>query len=223
MPIPSTSTPGPTSISAGDAGLTVSFTQICNSVASLTTRALLQQQAFAISLENDMLLIGCASEPTLSLLRKPDKLIHLQKAVDKFYGRPIRIDIIFEKKREGVAPLPAPEPIQPTPQPAVPRFEAAPPAAASVSMSLTPEPVAPTQAEAPLFIPEAPADWMPDLPEEEEASIDLDDEEEEEDEAEVPASAPVLEFRTVASAASDPELAEAKKHAVELLQGRILD
>ncbi|HEY9745352.1 MAG TPA: DNA polymerase III subunit gamma/tau [Oculatellaceae cyanobacterium] len=217
----------------GNASLQVSFTQICNTVPSLTTRALLQQQTFAISMENDVLVVGCSSEPTLSLLKKPDKFIHLQKAVDKFYGRSIRVELILEKKRDEVLAAAANGPAVPPPSP---------PQTAPTPAMATP-PITPEQP----IIPEAPADWLEDVPEPEEPEFDDDEEEDEEpSEAPVPVAAAVsaapsekvssdepdaepehaLEapaFVLDPTLSADPELAEAKKHALELLQGRILE
>lgn len=217
-----------------DASLTISFTQICNMVPSLITRALLQQQAFALSLENDRLLVGCTSEQTLEKLR--EKLIHLQKAVEKFYGRPVQVELVLEKKKP-TAPVESANPVGttlPTPQAAMPSLVTLIPAVKPVEMA---------SPEASLF-PEAPADWMPDASDEPEDEPEDDDDVEamaeervatrpvelspvddtpDEDDSAVMTVEPVFEASIVAAASSDPELAEAKKHAVQLLQGRILE
>jgi DNA polymerase-3 subunit gamma/tau len=83
----------------GRGSLEADYRQICAGVPSLTMRSLLQQQAFPLSFADDVLTIGIVSEPNLAVLKKPDRFIHLQKAVEKYYGRPIRVDLTVEKNR----------------------------------------------------------------------------------------------------------------------------
>jgi len=72
-------------------------------VPSLPFRSLLQQQTFPISLTDDQLTVGCMSETHQTTIKKPEKFIHLQKAVDKIFGRPIRIEVVLEKRRPSTS------------------------------------------------------------------------------------------------------------------------
>ena len=118
------------------------YQKLCAAIPSLTLRSLLQQQAFALSFVRDVLTIGVTSEPNLMVLKKPDRFIHLEKAAERFYGRPIRIDLQLEKKRPAAAttaiaasimassitpakPTPSPVPVTPVESapPPVPRPE----------------------------------------------------------------------------------------------------
>jgi DNA polymerase-3 subunit gamma/tau len=87
--------------------LEAQYHQACAMIPSLPFRSLLQQQTFALSLNEDLLTVGCMSETHQTTLKKPDKLAHLQRAVDKVFGRPIRIDVVLEKKRPAGSAPPA--------------------------------------------------------------------------------------------------------------------
>lgn len=116
---PSQPAPSPNASGGSLGNLEAEYRQICTSMPSLTLRSLLQQQAFPIQLTNDVLLIGVISEPNLTVLKKPDRFIHLQKSVDKFYGRPIRIDLVHEKNRPSGSATSYAEPSGATPKPAM--------------------------------------------------------------------------------------------------------
>lgn len=125
-------------VQPGSASLQAMFAQVCQSVASIPTRALLQQQAFPISHEQDVLTIGCTSEPTLNLLKKPEKLVHLQKAVDKHFGRAIKLELMLARKSDAPAAAMPPEVLpEPTPRPESPLLAPQP-----ESASLAPKPAA---------------------------------------------------------------------------------
>jgi DNA polymerase-3 subunit gamma/tau len=85
--------------------LEAQYHQACALIPSLPFRSLLQQQTFPLSLNNDLLTVGCLSEAHQTTLKKPDKLIHLQKAVEKVFGSPLRIEVLLEKKRLPSLPL----------------------------------------------------------------------------------------------------------------------
>jgi DNA polymerase-3 subunit gamma/tau len=231
--------------SAGDAGLEAPYAQVCAAIPSLMFRSLVQQQTFPISLDGDVLTIGCVGEPNLTTLKKPDKFIHLQKAVDKVFGRPIRIEVVLEKKRPslsgGSAPVAAampspaiqPEPMRrPVEEPSIPSSVAtvgttmqAPPLAQEAMAQATVPTIVPTavavaepppmEAVVPLQV--KPSMGMDDAPplEDDGPPFGMMDDEEDGPSVIAPAAAPIL--------GGDPELSEAKKHAMELLQGRIID
>ncbi len=99
----------PVGVVAGS--LEAQYQQACALIPGLPFRSLLQQQTFAVALVDDLLTVGCVSETHQTTLKKPEKLIHLQRAVDKAFGRPMRIEVILEKKRP-VGPA-APAPVSP--------------------------------------------------------------------------------------------------------------
>ncbi|HEY9688151.1 MAG TPA: DNA polymerase III subunit gamma/tau [Coleofasciculaceae cyanobacterium] len=262
----------------GGNALEGTFSQITQAVASLTARSLLQQQFFPISLDGDVLVLGCASETNLTSIKNPNRFIHLQKAADKILGRTVRIELIHQKKPEGrpeppmaqaapvtaaahvASPVPAMSVAAPvassaSPVSAIPPTEseteppqAAIPAMPSIAESRSPAippvqvpelsmaPVAVLSPEAPpadepLFAPppmgpddgfsmsdDAPPPMEDDFP----------DDEEEDDELPAPmdavsAGVPQAAVAVAGLSSDNPDLADAKKHAVELLQGRILD
>jgi DNA polymerase-3 subunit gamma/tau len=125
---PSVSTNGvsslPAPVATSDAGITeADYQRICAAVPSLTLRSLLQQQAFPLGFARDVLTIGVTSEPNLTVLKKPDRLVHVQKAAEQFYGRPIRVEPVLEKNRPPASATgrsPASVPAMPPPAPSLP-------------------------------------------------------------------------------------------------------
>lgn len=236
------------------------YAQACNFIPSLMFRALIQQQTFPISLEGDLLVVGCVGDPNFTTLKKPDKFIHLQKAVDKAFGRPLRIEVTLEKKKPAgsAAPAPTPAPVSPVsiqPEKAQPHQSVQSPLQAA-----QPEPMAsiglpapalsadkPFETEKPVVpfapamsktesIPFKPLDFskppaqgaapaLPDLDDDEPPPLTDDDPGMDEDDDFPPMGlgAPVAEAPAMTTPAGEYDLNEAKKHAVELLQGRILD
>jgi DNA polymerase III subunit gamma/tau len=89
------------------------YQQLCSVIPSLTLRSLLQQQAFPLSFVRDVLTLGVMSEPNLMVLKKPDRFIHIEKAAERVFGRPIRVDLQLEKNRPAsmaAAPTTSPKP-----------------------------------------------------------------------------------------------------------------
>lgn len=230
----------PTAAKSGAAGpLDATYAQVCAVIPSVMFRSLLQQQTFPMSLDGDVLTIGCVSDAHLSTLKKPDKFIHLQKAVDKVYGRPIRIEAVLNKNKPAssmvaapAAPVPRPAPVSaPAPEPvmaaAAPAANFASPAPAQALGEPVPS-VAPTQqgggslieAMAMMDDDGPPEMDMPPFDDDDEAPFDLDDEE---DGPVASVPVPAAPMASGSSAGGDADLSEAKKHAVELLQGRILE
>jgi len=235
----------PAPAAGGGSPLEASYAQVCAGIPSLMFRSLLQQQTFPMSLEGDFLTIGCTSEAHLNTLKKPDKFTQLQRTVDKVFGRSIRIDVVLNKNKPASAlPVAAP------PKPAAllsmeqPVMQAAPqPQSASTDApfaAVEPSPAQSKAESAPVggnaggsSLLEAMAmmedDGPPDLPpldddeDDDEPPFDLDDEDESAPSGNVaaPSLAAVASF--AGEPGSDVDLSEAKKHAVELLQGRILD
>lgn len=223
------------------------YAQVCASIPSLMFRSQLQQQTFPISLEGDSLLIGCASEAHCTAIKKPEKMAHLQRAVDKAFGRPLRIEVTLEKKKPtGSVSVPVSAP--PAPQASVPPRVVEPvaqPQPMPQPVGVGAEPSRPFETEKPA-VPFAPAMPRVDAPpmkrldfsnpppmsngsgsppdDDDMPPMDIDDppammETGPPDEDFLPSVAPV----TPVSLSGDPDLSEAKKHAVELLQGRILE
>lgn len=108
--------------------LEAQYNQACAMVPSLPFRSLLQQQTFPISMTDDLLTVGCISETHQTTIKKPEKFIHLQKAVDKVFGRPIRIEVVLEKRRPTVssAPIAPSIPLQSTVEAVAPQLAARP-------------------------------------------------------------------------------------------------
>lgn len=229
---------------SGGSPLDASYAQVCAGIPSLMFRSLLQQQTFPMSLEGDFLTLGCVSEAHLNTLKKPDKFTQLQRTVDKVFGRAIRLDVVLNKnKPAGPAPVaPAAPPLQQTVQSVavqLPSKPAAPqPQPASIAV-VPPEPSksepAPAQGNAGgSSLLEAMAmmedDGPPDLPplgddeDDDEPPFDMDDEDDAAPSAGVAVVPSLVSVAASGSEASqEVDLSEAKKHAVELLQGRILD
>ncbi|WP_373532690.1 DNA polymerase III subunit gamma/tau [Vampirovibrio sp.] len=230
------------------------YAQVCAAIPSLMFRALIQQQTFPISQEGDLLVVGCVGDPNFTTLKKPEKFIHLQKAVDKAFGRPMRIEVTLEKKKptghgeatsvaasNAASSPPAPAPVMPVapakpevvvvapvptapPLPAMAVEKPAPAFGPAMPEGFVPVPVKPLNPSlntAPVNSAPPSADDMPPM--------DIDNPPpglEEEDEEEMGLSNPVAMSRTslsISTSLGDHELSEAKKHALELLQGRILE
>lgn len=256
MPQTPVAPPAPVGVPA-NGSLEAIYTQACNTIPSLMFRALIQQQTFPISLEGDLLVVGCVGDPNYTTLKKPDKFTHLQKAVDKAFGRPIRIEVTLEKKKPAggaatatsamtpASQSPAPQSSVQAPQPAPvlaaePQFEAPTPAAKPFETEKPAVPFAPAMQKTetipfkPLDFSKPPAQGaapaIPDLDDDEPPPLTDDDpgmDNMNDDDGFPPMmfGAPAAEsVETPAlSSAGEHDLSEAKKHAVELLQGRILD
>jgi DNA polymerase-3 subunit gamma/tau len=220
------------------------YGQVCAAIPSLMFRALVQQQSFPISLEGDLFVVGCLGDANLATMKKADKFIHLQKAVDKVLGRPIRVELVLEKKKPEGASVPAiaavapptikevvaASPVLPTlpaavSTPAMPKSEAAdkPPIPFAPAMpklaNTTPEKPLDFSAK-PLSTPAAPLEAMPPMDFEDDAPPLEDDGIPDEDfDVPLPLHGSALPY----SSDGEHELKEAKKHAVELMQGRILE
>ncbi len=221
------------------------YGQVCAAIPSLMFRALVQQQSFPISLEGDLFVVGCLGDANLATMKKADKFIHLQKAVDKVLGRPIRVELVLEKKKpEGasvsamatVTPptlkeVVAASPVLPTSPtavvatPVMPKSEAADkppiPFAPAMPKQFDSAPEKPLDFSAkPSSTPAAPLEVMPPLDFEDDVPPMEDDGIPDEDfDVALPLPSSALPY----SGDGEHELKEAKKHAVELMQGRILE
>jgi DNA polymerase-3 subunit gamma/tau len=274
---PTETTSGPQSIgsilppvlSALPAGpaLEAQYQQACALIPSLPFRSLLQQQTFPISLEGDALLIGCVSEAHQTTIKKPDKLTHLQRAVEKVFGHPLRVEVVLEKKRPAgsvppvvqsksqvvsqskstpvnIADLPLGQanPSITLPATTLPAMQVGvlEPVSAPVPPNLV-EPLKPTTFRQ----PDRPSEGMPPI--DESAPPMLDDEAPMSGQMEEglpshasgrtdsarsnlestsgPTSKPSFppHAQAITTSSGDPDLAEAKKHALELLQGRLIE
>lgn len=233
---------------AGGGSLDSQYQQACALVPSLPFRSLLQQQTFALSLNDDLLTVGCMSETHQTTLKKPDKFIHLQRAVDKVFGRPIRIEVVLEKKRPASSAAPviaAPQPAMPAqpqptftqsaPPPVMNSVPAMPPmitnepepavrASASVAVMeppVTTQPVAPVVSAPPMMGPPS-LDDMPPMDVDEPPM--MDDEDDDAPRAAAGATeSPSLANAAMAALGGDHELLEAKKNALDVLQGRVIE
>jgi DNA polymerase-3 subunit gamma/tau len=90
------------------------YNRLCSAIRSISVRSLLQQQTFPLNLSGDTLLIGVVSEPNLATLKAPNRLIHVEKAAEAFFGRPVKIELIHQKNRpvgSSVQSLPMTGPI----------------------------------------------------------------------------------------------------------------
>lgn len=87
----------PASVAPAQTGGGYSWQDICAKVASIPTKALLNQHFFLIKVDGNHLTIGTASEANLNTVKRPDKLIHLQKAADALYGQPMTLQLVLDK------------------------------------------------------------------------------------------------------------------------------
>ncbi len=259
----------PVAAPAAAGSLDAQYQQACALVPSLPFRSLLQQQTFPLSLSDDLLTVGCMSETHQTTLKKPDKMIHLQRALDKAFGRPIRIEVVLEKKRPAGSSAPAmPASAAPMPQapvaPAMPSLtspapqamamaepEPAPKAQSAVAVMEPPAAVAAPVSEvhapavapvasvsvAPPVVPSvAPAmkqpmsDEMPPMDEDAPPMTDDDaplmDDDEPNGAMSATSSGPEpgsASQTAMAGFSGDHELNEAKKNALDVLQGRVIE
>lgn len=146
--------------------LDAQYNQACSLVPSLPFRSLLQQQTFPISLTDDQLTVGCVSETHQTTIKKPEKFIHLQKAVDKAFGRPIRIEVVLEKKRPATSSVVSvsPAPLQPIIEAVTPQIQPKPMAAETSHSVIAPVLTMEPQVEATLTSSSAVAVLEPPVP-----------------------------------------------------------
>jgi DNA polymerase III subunit gamma/tau len=105
-------------------GGSYSWQDICAKVASIPTKALLNQHFFLIKVDGNHLTIGTASEANLNTVKRPDKFIHLQKAADGLYGQPMTVQLVLDKTPNrqasmggaAAAPSQSPDPALPPAQ-----------------------------------------------------------------------------------------------------------
>ncbi len=178
---------------AGETGHGV-YAEICQRVASPSVKSLLRDHVFLIRQEGNTLYLGCSSEPILSMLKAKDKLIHLQKAVDGYFGQPTRLDLALQKERPKTGEEASETtPVQQPPQSvASPQSETPPAASPEVSAPLAP----PAETQSTPVEATLSAESIPVA-------------------AEPPASSAVS-----SEGANDWD--EARKHAIDLLQGRVI-
>ncbi len=267
--------PVPAAMAAPVSGsLEALYAQACAHIPSLMFRSLIQQQTFPLSQDGDMLVVGCLSEAHLNTVKKPEKIAHLQRAVDKAFGRAMRLELVLEKKKPAGASLPVSGPVSASVAPVAslpsepvavasptaltpsmvssavssvsstvalvePTVMAEPKAMAATAVAEKPvipfAPAMPKVEETPLIplnfnAPPQPLPAAPSVPngppaDEDMPPMDMGDPPPMLDEDE-PYPDPVSQrspATEVLNLAGDPDLNEAKKHAVELLQGRILE
>jgi len=266
LPQPQAARPVAAAPVAPAGSLEAQYQKACALVPSLPFRSLLQQQTFPLALNDDLLTVGCISETHQTTIKKPDKFIHLQRAVDKAFGRPIRIEVVLEKKRPAGAAIssvpaaPAPSaPMQevvaqvaqsispPVSAPSVPAFVAsagaettapepqaslkpasavavmdppvtAPPVpeVASVASAVIASPVSPANSDMPPMDLDAPPLTEDDAP-------PMDDDEPMGSSSEGQSSVSAASQAAMAGFSGDYELQEAKKNALDVLQGRVIE
>lgn len=161
----------PAAVSGGGNGgggeLGAKWAQVCNMVASIPTKSLLKQHFFLVKWEGDEVTVGCASEGTLNILKKPDKFIHLQKAFEQVMGHAAKLNLVLEKN-PNPAPMPAMEsapPPQQYQQPAAPQYQAPPSQPmAQTPVETIPEPAPVMAATAVATPPEAPQSFAQEPP-----------------------------------------------------------
>lgn len=225
-PPPPPPAPLPVQPVASTSGGGASWEDICALVASPPTKALLKQHFFLIRVEGTEVVVGSASEPNLNVIKRPDRFIHLQKAVDAHFGQPMKLQAILEKQASpGAAMAMAPAPLPPasiTPPPP-PVLPPPPPPVAPVAAPPPPVAIAPPIDEAPPLLEEAPPlEEMPPL----EDSPPPPQAEESRPHSGNMSSPPVMTppLPSPGTETENPEeLAEAKKFTMSLLQGKILE
>jgi DNA polymerase-3 subunit gamma/tau len=200
------------SISGGGAS---SWEDICAKVASPPTKALLKQHFFLLRVEGTEVVVGSSSEPNLNVIKRPDRFIHLQKAVDAYFGQPMKLQAILEKQVPAAAAM-APTPLPPAPAQPPPPPPPPPPPAAPVA--------APPIEEAPPLLEEAPPlEEMPPLEDSPPEPLAEGRPPHQDTMSPPTAMTPPLPSPSDAEAENPEELAEAKKFTMSLLQGKILE
>jgi DNA polymerase-3 subunit gamma/tau len=217
------------------------YNQACDSMPPGNYRTLVKQHTRPVSLEGDLLVIGCTNDLYLTKIKDSEKMTHLQRAVNKAFGPSLKFEIIVAKKPTGHGEEP-PVAIPPKPKASAPVMAstpapveaiASPPSAMALEKSSAASVVGPAMPELNELQPvnpmtESPAlavnlppavDEMPPMEMGSESSPSFDEEDLDASASEALFLAPV----SVSGLAGDPEWGEAKKHAVELLQGRILE
>ncbi|MGE0201894.1 MAG: DNA polymerase III subunit gamma/tau [Candidatus Melainabacteria bacterium] len=211
----------PPPVAAGN-DLAALHARICQKIASMPTRTLATQHTFIREKTETQLTLGCASEPNLAHLQKPDKLIHLQKAVEAVLGKGVSFSIVLDKTG---APAPAVTPAAPAPA-----DPAQPPQDKIVQPS--PQPYGPVDPNAPpVYEPELEPELEPQPEQVHRASpVREDNGPPDEDpgvseatvsEQAVPVQNP-LPAAAVSSQAPEGDLDAARQYTVSLLQGQLL-
>ncbi len=204
---------------------------IINMVAHPSYKALLRDHSFLINASEDSLTIGIGSEPILTIAKKEGKLFHLQQAADQYFGRPMKLNMIFEKKP---ATGPAPQAgLRQTPSTPIHTANPSPVQTPIVSQETT---IQSNPASAvPTTSPETPV--MPQPAPTKEASSLTSFERPEQSvpgthyPAMPPSQAPVEEAPPLMDTPTAPasqqgaeiEISEARKYTLELLQGKVID
>jgi DNA polymerase-3 subunit gamma/tau len=233
------SLPVSTAAQSDSTSLETIYSQACDSTPG-NYRTVVKQHSFPVSLEGNLLVIGCTNDLYLTKVKDSEKMAHLQRAVNKAFGRPLKLEIIVAKKPagygEGVPLASSVIPNKPEPIASPVIAEAAQAALPPPAMAVEKSPVSivvPAMPEALAPVPDTSlnersalasssppgVDEMPPMDMDSASSASFDEEDLDAQASEALSLTPV----SVSGFAGDPEWREATKHAVELLQGRILE
>lgn len=198
----------------------IDWSAIVQAIASIPTKAMVQQHAHLIGLDGNVLMVGCSSQGILNTLKVPSKLIHLNKAVEAVTGQ--SYDVRLE-----VGTVPSVGNIPPAPQPQANPVPASPSAAVSIPVpAMTSQ--TPQQAEAPIASdtppppsPKRPALMLDDMP------ISVNNTPVSQTTSTLPAMPEQNEQASESNVLSPTDMnftpediAEAKSHVATLLQGK---
>lgn len=238
-------------------GTGVTWHDVCDRVPSPPTRALLKQFFFLQKVNGDEVTVGCTVEVHLNAIKKADKTLHLQKALDSAFGQTMKLTLVLDKagapqsamlsSHPSATPIPADTPVAPpiqtiplpnpvsheesppdplpvmtAPMASIP--EAAPEAVSEVLPEAVMETAPPAETTLPMSSqPVAQAD--PDMP----PDIDAPPEDTPLTHPPEPAlepamiGAPAMPFEVDTATGTHPDMMEAKKFTLELLQGKVLE
>lgn len=243
-PLPAPSTPTPVASTPSSAGA-INWSAVVQAIASIPTKAMVQQHAHFIGIEGNIVVVGCSSQGILNTLKVPSKLIHLNKAVEAVTGQAleVRLEVGATPSIGNIPPAPIPTPapaapvlpppVAPQPVPSVPAMPSATPAPSMGATPPQPQAMAspaltPSSSEGPVT---PPADAPPKRP-----ALVLDDipitmpapPPAAQPAVTPPQQAPSTEVADSTFAPISPtdfsadDIAEAKQHVATLLQGKEL-
>jgi len=232
-------------------GGSLNWPELVARIPNTNIKALLKQHTFLLSQNETQVVIGCSSDPILQLIKKPDKFIHIQKAVEAAVGHAIGVQVVLEKNQQVPAgqtidtPPMTSLPVETLPRPA--SIVSAAPEPLTLSSTVIEEPLetvttepsitmaTPSVAiEEPSLVQSIPATSVsllevdaPPLSEDDVEAIDIGEPLLSPDTVMYPSSNASLPTPMYESSLGEPihpeQLEEAKQYTVQLLQGKVVD
>lgn len=105
--------------------LTHDYQAICQKIPSPGVKSILKDHTNMASKDGNVLTITVGSDPILAMLQKPDKMIHLKKTAEAFYGEAMQINLVLgdvevtpqPQLQQKTTQQPTQQPVQVSPQP----------------------------------------------------------------------------------------------------------